>query len=205
MFGKKKKKAQEQAAAERQQQLKQLNSLADEINSIGDAGERLFRLEELKEAIRDVIEGKETDIKDRADKKGSRLLLGSNAVQVPALFGITLATGMLPVFLLSFPVLFGTMAISNQSAKKTKKRLEEENADFLKELEGLEGHVAALADKVLDEHLEAIAKSARRDEIFEKFPDVKSRFGIAAAKKMAANDSKPKPPEQDDYKPGFNP
>ncbi|MCE9507938.1 MAG: hypothetical protein K8R48_06465 [Alphaproteobacteria bacterium] len=204
MFGKKKKKAQERAAAERQQQLKQLNTLADEINSIADVGERLFRLEELKEAIRNVIEGKEADIGDSAEKKGNRFFLTSSAVQVPAFWAIAFATGMTPLVLVSMPVALGTFLISNQSSKKEKKRLEQENADFLKELEGLEGHVAALADKVLDEHLEAIAKSAKRDEIFDKFPDVKSRFGIAAAKKMSGSSAKPKP-EQDDDEPGFNP
>lgn len=207
MFGKKKKKAQEEAraaaAAERERLLRQLNSLADEINTVADAGEKLFLLEELKHTIFNVIDGKLENIKAGADKKGDGFFMGGAAIQLPAFWVAALATGVTPMILAAIPVAMGTYLWSNRISKKERARLEGENAHFLKELRGLAEHVSALTDKVLDEQTEAVARSARREELFERFPDVKSRFALAAARKMAANDAKPKPPEQGGDGPGI--
>jgi hypothetical protein len=204
MFGRKKKKAQERKAAEQHLLLERLERALDEADQIDDAGEKLYKLEELRAAIQTVLREKQEGIRDQAEKKGGWVFLGSNLVQVPLFFTAAVMTGVPPLVLLCVPALGGTFFITNKSTKNTKERLEQENADFLKSLEVLESCVSVLADRTLDGHLEAIARSAKRDMIFERFPDVKTRFGVAAAKKMAASDSKPKPPEPDDYKPGYN-
>lgn len=196
MFGKKK-KAQEQAAAE--QQLEKFDKLVEEAKRIEGAAEKLFRLEELKADIQAVIEEKQTDIQDRADGKYTPRYFTGVGIQTPIIIGIGFVTGiawLMPV--LAIPEIYIAHKMGRRSVEKAKKRLEEENTFYLDNLKMLEKLASVLADKVLDEHLDAIAKSTKRDLIFDKFPGVKSRFGDAAAKKMSGSDVMPKPEQNND-------
>ncbi len=186
MFGRKKKKQEEPDA---QAVLANLNNVVTEIEKLENPAEKLFKVETLRAAILEQIDDKGEEVEKRGMKRWMWTFAGGNLAQMGVFFGAMVATAAFPVGLLAFPAMFGVAKLTNMHTKKFENKLKQEQAAIVEGLETLERRLGAISDRLIDEHMEAISKSPKRDLIFDKFPDVKSRFGLAAARKMAAQDS----------------
>lgn len=174
-----------------QEQLKEVAYTADVVD-------RLVKLEKIKSGIQSELDNKRSDIADRAGDRGVLAFLGGNIAAFSAVTGVAIATGVGSVVVLLAPAVIGAGYVATKYQETTKKRLEEEDSGFFNLLESRKTLVSELEDKLLNEQLEAIARSPGCEGLFEEYPDVKSRFAAAAAKKIVSSEkSFPKPADDD--------
>jgi len=169
--------------------LKQLSA----ISRIQRADERLYALEELKDSITAEIRKTHKKIEKSGSAKSTWVGLGGIAAAFATSVSLIIPTGGASVFLFAPGVIASEVAAKKLGQSKISK-LEEENKNLFGTLESRKRIVSNLAEKLLEDHLEDIAKSPLRETLFEDYPDLRISFAMAAAKKISGdNETPPKP------------
>ncbi len=182
MFGRKKNKL---TAAATPISLDRFEEIAQELDGIKDPAEKVLKIEELRASISVALDDKHTAIAKRARKREILAVVGGHIGQTVAFFTLAALTGLAPLMILAAPGFLGAVKLGEVASDKMTKKLEDQNVDFLDGLAALDKRLAQMTKKTIDNNLEAIASSSRRDAIFEKFPYLKGQFGISAARKMS--------------------
>ena len=170
----------------------------DEVLAEPGVGEKLSALARLRLDIDKAIEDRMAEINEQARGKRHLPLWGGNTAQVLA--SVTAATITLnPIFLLTpLPGAAGVSYLADKRVEAAKKLLLEESKEYLKSLETQKTVAGDIIDRLLEDHTQEVAECNRRDFLFEKYPDIKSRFAAVAARKMASRDTPPPQQKPDD-------
>jgi hypothetical protein len=196
MFFKKWRDAKKAAAEEaRQQILGEFKSQFEEAKACADPGEKILKLQEIQDAVDDMVAVTTTGIRGKAKSEWYKHYIGVGGGGMAAIGVLVLALGFPPaLIMLAYPAIFGGAVSGSFAVQRAHKRFMEENRPFFEALEGQKQQAAAFAAEVLQNEARALAVSAKLPEILEKAPNLRKQIAEAFAKKVAAGDKNPPPP-----------
>jgi uncharacterized membrane protein len=206
MFFKKRRDAKETAMADaRRAVLKDLRDRFDAAQDCLDPGEKLLKLEEIRQMVDAATGALKGNIAEKAGQAGELTMLG------------TMSAGTASAWLvlgLHFPPLLGLVGIvagtvggvraGRKMIVHSRQKQFAKNRPFINDLEAEKTKAVAAADVLLETRLRDIAASPRFDDIVTKVPRVRDHFTAAYARKVAEekDPDAPVPPKRpaDDHR-----